>query len=239
MLRRPVKCQKLASAVRLAEEGARVLITGRTEATLKEAAAIHENISYLVADVSKPEQAKQAVETAVSQLGKLDVLFNNAGIAKFAPLSDANLDHFDEHFNTNVRGLFHVSQLALPHLIQSKGVIISNASVVGEDPMPEASVYSASKAAVIAMSKSWAQELAPQGVRVNVVSPGPIETPIFGKTGMNEQQIQEMAGHILSAVPMGRMGQPEEIAGAVAYLASDDASYVTGAERKVDGGMAA
>jgi NAD(P)-dependent dehydrogenase (short-subunit alcohol dehydrogenase family) len=142
-------------------------------------------------------------------------------------------------FNTNVRGLFEITRKALPLLEKSKGVILSTASIVAVAPMENASVYSATKAAVIAMTKSWAKELAPKGIRVNAVSPGPIETPIFGKMGMPEEQLTAMAESIVARVPLQKFGQPEDIANAFVYLASDESSFVTGAQLLVDGGMTA
>ena len=228
-----------STATRLASEGAKVVITGRNETTLKEAAELHGDIEYVVADVSKTEDVQKVLKHVEDKYGKLDILVNNAGIAKFLPLADVDLEHIDEQFNTNVRGLVDMTRQALPLLIASKGSVINNASVVADDPMMGGSVYSATKAAVVALTKSWARELAGEGVRVNVVSPGPIETPIFGKTGMAAEDMEKMAEQIQQMVPMGRFGQPEEIAAAIVYLASDDAGYVTGTQIKVDGGMAA
>ncbi len=228
-----------ASAERLAADGATVVVAGRNEEQLKEVAATHERIDYIVADVSQPAQVKALVEGVVAKHGRLDILFNNAGVAKFVPLEHVDAAHYEEQFNINVRGLIDVTQQALPHLKKNGGVILNNASVVGDDPMANGSVYSATKAAVIALGRSWAKELAPAKVRVNTVSPGPIETPIFSKIGMSEKDLNEMAAGIQASVPLGRFGKPEEIASIVAFLASDDAAYITGAQYKVDGGMAA
>ena len=139
----------------------------------------------------------------------------------------------------NVRGLYEITRLALPLLEKSKGVILSTASGVAVSPMANGGAYSATKAAVVALTKSWAKELAPKGIRVNVVSPGPIETPIFGKTGLPEEQLVEMSKSIAEQIPLQKFGKPEDIANAFVYLASDDASFVTGTQLIVDGGFTA
>ena len=228
-----------AVAARLATEGANVVITGRNEDTLKESAAQHGNIEYKVADVAKSDDVKRVIDETVQKHGKIDVLVNNAGIAWFAPLGQIDANHIGAQFATNVSGLIDTTQQALPHLIAVKGVIINIASSVVDSPMPGGSVYSSTKAAVVTLSRAWSRELAAQGVRVNIVSPGPIETPIFAKTGMTEEQLKEMAGQIVQNVPLGRFGRPEDIAASVAYLASDDAAFVTGEQLRVDGGYAA
>lgn len=228
-----------ASAARLAADGAQVIIAGRNEGQLKEAAAAHERIDYIVADVSDRTQVQALIAGVVKKHGRLDILFNNAGVAKFAPIEQVDGAHYEEQFNTNVRGLIDVTRAALPHLKENGGVILNNASIVGDDPMPNGSIYSATKAAVIALGRSWAKELAPSKVRVNTISPGPIETPIFSKTGMSEKDLNEMAAGIQASIPLGRFGKPEEIASVVSFLASDDAAFITGAQYKVDGGMAA
>ncbi|MBL8019573.1 MAG: SDR family oxidoreductase [Leptospirales bacterium] len=228
-----------ATALRLASEGATVVITGRDESTLKESVAQHPGIHFVMADVSKPADVKRVIEWTIQNHGRIDILVNNAGIAQFLPLGKFELDHFDAQFATNVRGLVDMTQQALPHLIQSKGVIVNNASIAGDQPIAGGSVYSATKAAVIALSRSWAKELASQGVRVNTVSPGPIETPIFGKTGMPVDQLKEMTKQMVSSIPLSRIGKPEEVASAIAYLASDEARFVTGIQLKIDGGLAA
>jgi NAD(P)-dependent dehydrogenase (short-subunit alcohol dehydrogenase family) len=226
-----------STALSFANEGAKVLITGRNEDTLKESADQHENISYLKTDASSPDDAARTIKHVEETYGSLDVLVNNAGIALFVPLEMSTLDHFDAQFNTNVRGLFEITRLALPLLEKSKGVILSTSSAVVDAPMANASAYAATKAAVITLSKCWAKELAPKGIRVNIVSPGPVETPIFGKMGMPEEQLNEMTQSIISQIPLQRFGAPEDIAKAFVYLASDDSSFVTGAQLLVDGGL--
>lgn len=229
-----------ATAHLFANEGAKVLITGRHEDTLKVSANQHENISYLKADVTKSSEITKTIKHIEDTHGSLDILINNAGVALFSPIEMTNLeDHFDVMFNINVRGLYELTRLALPLLEKSKGVILSTASGVAVSPMANASAYSATKAAVVALTKAWAKEFAPKGIRVNVVSPGPIETPIFGKTGMPEEHVSAMLEGLVSQIPLSRIGSSEDIAKAFLYLASDDASYVTGTQLMVDGGFTA
>ena len=228
------------TALTFAEEGAEVLITGRNEDTLKASADQHENISYVVADVGVPSDSLKCIKHVEQSYGALDILINNAGVALFAPLEATSLeDHFDLMFNVNVRGLYELTRLALPLLEKSKGIIISTTSGAAVSPMANGAAYSASKAAVVALSRAWARELAPKGIRVNVVSPGPIETPIFGKMGLPEEQVSEMLEGIVAQVPLGRIGSPDDIAKAFLYLASEDASYITGLQLMVDGGFTA
>lgn len=228
-----------STALAFANEGARVLITGRNEETLNVSAAQHGNISYFVADISNPEDVLKTIKHIDLTFGTLDILINNAGVASFVPFEATDLDHFDVQFNTNVRGLFEMTRQALPLLEKSKGVILSTASIVAVAPMVNASVYSATKAAVVAMTRSWAKELAPKGIRVNVVSPGPIVTPLFGKLGIPEEQMPGVAESITAQIPMQKFGQPEDIANAFVYLASDESSFVTGTQLIVDGGFTA
>jgi NAD(P)-dependent dehydrogenase (short-subunit alcohol dehydrogenase family) len=171
----------------------------------------------------------------VSQkLGKIDVLFVNAGVAKFAPLSDTSEDLYDQQFDINIKGAYFTIQKALPLLNDSASIILttSNADSKGN---AGSSVYSATKAALRSLVRTAAAELVGRGIRVNAVAPGPIVTPIFEKTGLPKESVDEFAKQVLAKVPMKRFGQPEEVASAVAFLASQDASYITGVELNVDG----
>lgn len=170
------------------------------------------------------------------QKGHINVLFANAGVGGYAPLGAITEEHFDKIFRVNVRGLLFTVQKALP-LFQDGGSIILNASVVSRKGVPAFSVYSASKAAVRSFARSWTLDLKDRKIRVNVVSPGPIDTPIFEATGESKEEVATTKARFASFVPMGRMGQADEIAKAALFLGSDDSSFVTGAELFVDGGM--
>ncbi len=228
-----------AAALELAQAGAQVVVTGRSEASLREAASRHPAIGWFVADVSRTPDAAATIEEVRRRHGRLDVLVNNAGIAPPAPLEQSSPEHVREILDTNVAGLVEVTRQALPLLKASRGTIINVASVVADQPMANISVYAASKAAVLALGRAWAQELAPAGIRVNVVSPGPIETPIFAKSGMSQEQIEQLAGQIVRMVPLQRFGRPEEVAAVIGFLASPGSSFVTGAQYPVGGGIEA
>jgi NAD(P)-dependent dehydrogenase (short-subunit alcohol dehydrogenase family) len=228
-----------AAALELAQAGARVVITGRSEASLREAAGRHPAISWFVADVARAQDSAATVEEVRRRHGRLDVLVNNAGIAPPAPLEEASPDHVREVLDVNVAGLVELTRQALPLLKQARGTIINVASIVADQPFGGMSVYSASKAAVLALTRAWAQELGPAGVRVNVVSPGPIETPIYGKMGLAKDQLDQMASRILGQVPLQRFGTPEEVAAVIGFLASPGSSFVTGAQYPVGGGIEA
>lgn len=228
-----------ACALRLAEDGYRVLITGRHEKSLKQSSTRHDNIDYIVADITRTSDVEAMAEEAEKRLGHLDVLVNNAGIAPMLAFEQTTLEDVDRVFATNVRGLIHVSQACLPLLKKSKGCIVNISSIVGARPMSPMFIYSASKAAVDNMTRSMARDLVEYGIRVNAVSPGPIETPIFDKMDLSAEEKSATTEQIASMVPMARFGQVGEVANIVAFLASDKATYVTGANYSVDGGMLA
>jgi NAD(P)-dependent dehydrogenase (short-subunit alcohol dehydrogenase family) len=227
----------LATAKLFREEGAKVAIAGRDQKTLDEAAKFIGGDTLAVkADVSKLEDIDKFFHQVSAKFGKIDALFANAGIAKFAPAGDSSEQMFDETFDTNVKGLYFTLQKALPHLNDNAGIVL-NSSVVNSKGTASTSVYSATKAAVRSLARTFASELVDRGIRVNVVSPGPITTPIFGRTGLPQAAVDEFASHAKAQVPMKRFGTPEEVGHAVLFLASPEASYITGVDLNVDGGM--
>ncbi len=227
----------LATAKRLQEEGARVAIAGRSKKTLDEAVkTIGNGVVAVQADVAKLTDIDKLYAEVSKKLGKIDVLFVNAGVAKFAPLAETPESLFDEQFDINIKGAYFTIQKALP-LLNDGASIILNTSVADRKGTAGTSAYSATKAALRSLARTAAAELVGRGIRVNTVAPGPIVTPIFGRTGLPQEAVDEFAKDVLTKVPMKRFGQPEEVAGAVAFLASQDASYITGVEINVDGGM--
>ncbi len=227
----------LASAKRLQQEGARVAIAGRSKKTLDEAVkTIGNGVLAVQTDVAKLADLDKLYAEVSKKFGKIDVLFVNAGVAKFAPFEQTVESLYDENFSINTKGAFFTIQKALPYLNDGASIIL-NASVANAKGTPGTSAYAATKAALRSFARTTAAELAGRGIRVNVISPGPIETPIIGRTGLPQDVIDAFSKDILAKVPMKRFGQPEEVAGAVAFLASQDASYITGVELNVDGGM--
>ena len=226
-------------AARLATEGAKVVITGRNEAGLKESAQLHENISWIVADVGNTDDVARTVATVIQQHGQLDILVNNAGVAPVTPLSDLQMEEYDNTFQVNVRGLIDTTRQALPFLKASRGTVINISSTVAVRPLPNMSVYSASKAAVSALTKSWGKELAKDGIRVNSLVVGPIETPIYEKTQLSPDDAQAHIEAVKKIIPLGRCGRPEEVAAFVAFLASDESHFLTASEFDISGGAAA
>lgn len=227
----------LASAKRLQEEGAYVVIVGRSKKTLDEAAKnLGNGVLAIQADVSKLGDIDKIYTEVQKKYGKIDVLFVNAGVAKFAPYSETTETIYDDNFSTNVKGAYFTIQKAIPHLKDGASVIL-NTSVVASKGGEGYSAYAATKAALRSLARTSASELVGRGIRVNAVAPGPIVTPIFGRTGLPQEVVDGFAKEVITKVPMKRFGQPEEVAGAVAFLASSDASYITGVELNVDGGM--
>jgi NAD(P)-dependent dehydrogenase (short-subunit alcohol dehydrogenase family) len=214
----------LATAKRLQEEGARVAISGRSRKTLDEAVrTIGNGVLAVQADVAKLADLDKLYAEVSQQLGKIDVLFVNAGVAKFAPLAETSESTYDEQFDINIKGAYFTIQKALP-LLNDGASIILNTSVADSQGQAGTSAYSATKAALRSLARTAA-------------APGPIVTPIFGRTGLPKEAIDEFAKEIVAKVPMKRFGQPEEVASTVAFLASQDASYITGVEINVDGGL--
>jgi NAD(P)-dependent dehydrogenase (short-subunit alcohol dehydrogenase family) len=227
----------LASAQRLKEEGAKVTITGRSKKTLDEAVKLLGNdVLAIQSDVSKSGEIEKVYEAVSKKFGKIDILFANAGVAKFLPVTDVTEEHYDEQFDINSKGAYFTIQKALPYLNDGASIIL-NTSVASHQGLPTGSVYAATKAAMRSLTRSFASALVERNIRVNAVAPGPIETPIFGRTGLSKEEIEGFASYVLNKVPMKRFGKSEEVASAVAFLASTDASYITGVELNVDGGM--
>ncbi len=228
----------LATAAQFVREGAYVYITGRREAELaRAAAAIERNVTAVVGDVSKPADLDRLFAQIKRERDRLDVLFANAGVAKYAPLGTMTEEFYYSIFDINVKGVILTVQKALP-LMPDGSAIVLNASIVGSKGLPANSVYAASKAAVRSLARTWTTDLKARRIRVNAVSPGVTDTPGLSELLASAQAGEERRKAIGSAVPLGRLAAPDEIARAVVFLASDDASYITGAELFVDGGFA-
>jgi len=226
----------LATARQFITEGAFVYITGRRQAELNSALeTLGDNAKAVRADASKLADLDALYAQIKQEKGRLNVLFVNAGGGSFAPLGQITEEQYDSTFNTNVKGLLFTVQKALP-LIPDGGAIVLNASIVSVQGVPSFSVYSASKAAVRSFARGWTNDLKDRKIRVNVVSPGPIDTPGLSGLAQTEEQKSALYAQLASAVPLGRVGQPEEIAKAAMFLASDDASFIAGIELFVDGG---
>jgi NAD(P)-dependent dehydrogenase (short-subunit alcohol dehydrogenase family) len=226
----------LATAQRLVSEGAYVFITGRRQGELEAAVKqIGRNVTGVQGDVAKLADLDRLYATVKEKKGFIDIVFTNAGIAKGAALGAIAEEDFDQIFDVNVKGTLFTVQKALP-LLREGASIILNASIVASKGSAARSVYSASKAAVRSFARTWASDLKGRKIRVNAVSPGPIDTA--GLRGLQQKDSDELNAFFSGAVPLGRIGQPDEVAKAVSFLASDDSSYVTGTELFVDGGVA-
>jgi len=227
----------LATAKRFREEGAKVVISGRDQRTLDEAVkTIGGEVVAVRADVAKLTDLDKLYKIVSEKFGRIDVLFANAGIGKFAPIAESTEALYDETFDINVKGVYFTIQKALPLLNDGASIII-NSSVASETGVAGASIYSATKAAIRSFARTLTTELVGRGIRINVVSPGPIHTPIFGRNGLSQDQIDDVSRMLVSKVPMNRFGEPEEVADTVLFLASPEASYITGVDINVDGGM--
>lgn len=228
----------LAAAQKLMAEGAQVVIFGRNAETLETARQqLGDSAIAVQGDVAKAADLDQLFQTVKDRFGKLDVLFVNAGIAKFAPIDQTEESLYDQSFDINVKGAYYTIQKALP-LFTNGGAIVVNTSGTNVKGIPGASVYAATKAALRSIVRTLAAELSDRGIRVNAVSPGPVETPIYDRLGMPQEMLAGFSQSLQAQVPLKRFGKPEEIAEAVTFLASDAASYVQGTELAVDGGYA-
>jgi len=226
-----------ASAKRFLDEGATVVLTGTNPKTLEAARLeLGDGAEVIASDASNSEDVKSLFTEVGRKHGQIDVLFLNAGIARFAPWEDHSEEDFDRQFAVNVKGPWLAIKHALP-MLKGGSSIIATTSVANQIGMPGSSAYGATKAALRQMVRTAAAELSPRGIRVNAVSPGPIDTPIFSKTGMGDEEIREMTAGIESQVALGRFGRSEEVANVALFLASGESSYVQGQEFVVDGGM--
>ncbi|CAB3674048.1 SDR family oxidoreductase [Achromobacter kerstersii] len=227
----------LAAAQAFADEGARVIVTGRDEAALESARAALGGNALAIRNAAGAPGAAAALAQALKAADvRLDAVFVNAGIAKFASLADATEDLWDQTFNTNIKGVLFQLQ-ALEPLLNAGASIVLNGSINAHIGMPASSIYAASKAALISLAKTLSAELLPRGIRVNVVSPGPIATPIYGKLGLDADTLEKTAASIQSQIPLGRFGTPQELASTVLHLAAPESAFIVGTEIIVDGGM--
>ncbi len=227
----------LATAKLFVDEGAKVVIFGRDGSTLDRAAtALGPAAVGVQGDVTHVEDLQRAFGLARNRFGKVDVVFANAGVAEFRPLEMIDNAHFTRQFDINVKGVLSTVQQALPHLNNPASIVLTT-SGVNKIGLPMSSVYSATKAAVRSFARTLSAELIGRGVRVNAVSPGYTETPIFGRMGLSEEQIQGIAADALKSVPLGRMADPAEIARVALFLASTESSYLVGVEIDADGGQ--
>ncbi len=227
----------LATAKHLAEQGARVVITGRREKELNEAAAlVGKNVTTVAGDVTRLDDLDRLFAVVKEKHGHIDILFANAGWGEISPIGAVTEDHFDKTFDLNAKGTFFTVQKAIP-LFKNGGSIILTTTVANVLGLPTFAVYAAAKAATRSFLRAWTVELKDRNIRVNAISPGPIETPALEKAGIPPEMMEQAIAGFTTQVPLGRRGKPEEIATAVAFLASDEASYVTGVEIAVAGGM--
>lgn len=223
-----------STAKKLKEDGATVIITGRSAEKVNTAAA-ELGVRGITADVLDLSAIITAVNQVKNEFGNIDILFVNAGVFAPAPIGQISEDMFDYQMGINFKGAVFTIEKFLP-ILNDGGSIINLSSINAYTGMPNTAVYGASKAALNSYTRTAATELAPRKIRVNAVNPGPIYTPIFGKTGMSEEQLNGMAEAMQNRIPLKRYGQPEDIAELAAFLASDRASFITGAEYNIDGG---
>lgn len=229
----------LETAKLFINEGAKVVITGQNEERVKKAGnELGPDTHAITADVSSLEDIDSMVSVVKDEIGKVDILFVNAGVLRMGSLSEVDEAHFDYQVNVNFKGSFFTIQKVVP-IMKDGGSIVINSSNANQIGIPGLSVYSATKAALRSLSRTLSLELLDREIRVNTVSPGPVETPIFGKTDIPEDVAEEITKEIISQNPMKRFAVPEEIAKVVLFLASDDSSYMTGEEIVVDGGTVA
>lgn len=226
-----------AMAERFAQEGAKVIITGRHEDTLSAVADANKNISYVVGDLTKDEDVKNVAKYIQDNFGKLNSLVNNAGWCPVQPIQDITIEDYDRAFNLDVRGLVNMTINVLPLLIANHGNIINISSEGAQRPSINLSMYAGAKAAVEKFTDVWAAELAKDHVRVNAIAPGPFKTDIWNKTDMSAEEEAAHEKRIVDGVPAKRMGDPREVGALAAFLASEEADYITGSVVTIDGGL--
>ncbi|PKG43544.1 SDR family NAD(P)-dependent oxidoreductase [Psychroflexus sp. MES1-P1E] len=224
-----------ASAKELKENGATVIITGRSEEKVKTASE-ELGVKGIVADVKDLSAIDKLVEQVTTEFGNVDILFANAGIFQPAPVGQISEEMFDHQMGINFKGALFTVEKFLP-ILNDGASIINLGSIIAYTGMANTAVYAASKAAMISFTRTAATELAPRNIRVNVINPGPISTPIYEKTGMEEEQLNGFAAAMQNRIPLKRFGQPEDIANLVSFLASGEASFITGSEYNIDGGI--
>ncbi len=226
-----------AVAKRILEEGGSVVITGRSQKNLDSAVkSLGDNVRSVSSDVSKIKDIEKMFSFIKKEVGTINGVFANAGTTIFEPIEAVTEEHFDMLINTNVKSVFFTLQKAIPHLAQGSSIVL-NASVAGSRGTPQFSVYSATKAAVRSMARTFAADLLEQKIRVNAVSPGPIETPLWHKDGIPTEMSSKLIEQVKISNPMKRFGTPEEVASAVTFLLASESSYITGSELFVDGGL--
>jgi NAD(P)-dependent dehydrogenase (short-subunit alcohol dehydrogenase family) len=227
----------LASAKRFVEEGAYVFITGRRQSELEKAkAAIGKNVTTVQGDVASLADLDKLYATVKSEKGALDIVVANAGIVEMVPTAQVTPEHYDKTFNVNARGTFFTVQKSLP-LLRNGGSIVLVGSGAQSKGLPFYVTYSATKAAMRSFARSWAADFKDRGIRVNMVSPGPVETPIIEGQFKSKEEAEHFKAQLVQMVPLGRLGRAEEMASAVLFLASDDSSYCTGIDLAADGGL--
>ncbi|MBX5191752.1 SDR family oxidoreductase [Rhizobium sp. NZLR3b] len=218
-------------------EGARVVVTGSSAASVEAARSeLGDKAIVIQADAGNAAGQKAVADTVKEAFGTLDILFVNAGVAEFGPLEHWSEAAFDKSVAINVKGPFFLIQSLLP-IFSSQAAIVLNTSINAHIGMPNSSVYSLTKGALLTLAKTLSGELIGRGIRVNAVSPGPIATPLYSKLGASEAQSKAMAAEIQSQIPVGRFGNPSEVAKTIVFLASDEAAYIVGSELVIDGGM--
>jgi NAD(P)-dependent dehydrogenase (short-subunit alcohol dehydrogenase family) len=222
----------LAAARAFAAEGAQVIVTARPG----KPAQVDPGLELIALDAADVAGARALAAELAAGGRRLDAVFVNAGVAEFAPLADASEALWDRSFATNAKGAFFLIQALRPVLARGASIVL-NGSINAHIGMPNSAIYAASKAALISLAKTLSAELLPQGARVNVVSPGTVATPLYGKLGFDADTLKQMAAQIQSQVPLGRFGTPEEIASTVLHLAAPESAFIVGSEIVVDGGM--